>query len=148
MRYMSTSSPTPFSTALNRPSLPSGAAHPPFTTVHPRCRKLGVCSAHCAVHSCSGYFSWVLVPRTPFSLPLSLSLNPLNSPSRRYTYSSYMLFLALLCSSLLLRAPRRDATRRIQPRRTPSLFSRSGLSVHCSPSLFLFLFLLHLFCSS
>lgn len=110
---------------------------PAIPPTHPHCRKVGV-------HSCSGYFSWVLVlhpfrplflslpppPTHPLSLSFSLfrSTTTLPNPPSSCTYSSRV----RICSSFLLRATRRDATRRT----TPSLaLVYPRLSIHCSRSL-------------
>lgn len=107
---------------------------PAIPPTHPHCRKVGV-------HSCSGYFSWVLVlhplrplflslpPPSSLSLSLSRSLSTTTLPNlpSSCTYSSRV----RICSSFLLRATRRDATRR-----TPSLaLVYPRLSIHCSRSL-------------
>lgn len=108
---------------------------PAIPPTHPHCRKVGV-------HSCSGYFSWVLVlhPLRPLFLslppPSSLSLSSTtttlpNLPSS-CTYSSRV----RICSSFLLRATRRDATRRAAP-----LLSLWFIPVYPSIARVLFLFL-------
>lgn len=112
-------------------------AIPPLST-HPHCPKV-------RMHSCSGYFSWVLVPRSFLSIFATLPLHPCRlsrssisrplHPPSGYTYTFRIRILSLLATATC-----RETTRLSLPLTLvyPRLFTHCSHSFSFAPAFYLF----------